>query len=431
MERYARQAYHKQETVRGVKGPTKLLELPHFDVVRGFVVDNLHCIDLGVSRQLGHLWFDSANHNQPWYLGKHTDMIDSRLRRVMPPQDVTRIPRSVTQRAYWKGSEWHWWLLLYSPVVLCGLLPTQYFKHFLLLVEGVYLLTKSSISRSDINKAYMCLSMFTRRFEVLYGKIHMTYNVHQLTHLAQTVIDWGPLPCYSAYVFEGFNQVLLRLFHGTQAVPHQIVNSFLLHKAVSAICNGTTEDPTTNAVLTYMEGQLKGYAPLKKSKKVGDNVTFLGASYVRPLSIEEKYVLEECYETECICDDAEFFTKAVVNGNIFHCINYKRKSRRKNYIVETKNNLTFELVVFAIIRFEESGNPYSVAFGRQVRLVNALVHSDAELGSLCSHVKRKEETDSVLKIVKMSDIQEKFAVFADENQQEQFYCKLPNTVERD
>ncbi len=75
--------------------------------------------------------------------------------------------------------------------------------------------------------------------------------------MAQTVIDWGPLPCYSAYIFEGFNQVLLQLFHGTQAVPHQIVNSFLLHKAVSAICNGTTEGPTTNTVLTYMEGQLK------------------------------------------------------------------------------------------------------------------------------------------------------------------------------
>ena len=63
--------------------------------------------------------------------------------------------------------------------------------------------------------------------------------------------------------------------------------------------------------------------------------------------------------------------------------------------------------------------------------MNPLVNSDAELSSLCNHVTRKKEIDFVLKIVKMSDIQEKFAVFADENQQEQFYCKLPNTVERD
>ena len=172
----------------------------------------------------------------------------------MPPQDVTHIPRSVTQRAFWKGSEWHWWLLRYTPVVFFGLLPAQYFKHLLLFVEGVYLLTKSSISRSDINKVDICLSKFTRSFEILYGKMHMKYNVHQLTHLAQTVIDWGPLPCYSAYIFEGFNQTLLRLFHGTQAVPHKIANFFLLHKAVSATCNTrATDGPNTNALLTFIK----------------------------------------------------------------------------------------------------------------------------------------------------------------------------------
>ena len=129
-----------------------------------------------------------------------------------------------------------WWLLLYSPVVLRGLLPQRYFKHLLLLVEGVYLLTKSSISSADLNKAAHCLSQFTKKFQVLYGKMHMTYNVHQLTHLVQAVIDWGPLPCYSSYIFEGFNMILLSLFHGTQAVPHQIANSFLLYKELSILC---------------------------------------------------------------------------------------------------------------------------------------------------------------------------------------------------
>ena len=93
---------------------------------------------------------------------------------------------------------------------------------------------------------------------------------------------------------------------------------------------------------------------------------------MRLLRIEQKYILEEYYETECICDDR------ICDDRI---CDDKRKSRRKNYIVGTKNNLTFELVVFAIIRFEECGNPYSVAFGHQVRLVNALVHSDAEMQS--------------------------------------------------
>ena len=214
-----------------------------YNLISHSYCDNLHCVDLGVTRQLGHLWFDSYNHNQPWYFGRHTAIIDARLRKVMPPQKVTRLPRSVTQRAHWKGSEWYLWLFLYAPVVLSGLLPTSYLKHFLLLVEGVYLLTKSSITRHEINKANQCLSTFARSFQVLYGKENVTYNVHQLTHLAQTVIDWGPLWCYSAYIFEGFNMVLLRLFHGTQAVPNQIANSFLLYRAMTGLCNSEANDP--------------------------------------------------------------------------------------------------------------------------------------------------------------------------------------------
>ena len=119
----ARKAFADDECVRGVKGPSQLRRLPHFDLVSGFVVDNIHCIDLGVARQLGHLWFDTTNHQQPWYLGNKIGVIDDRLNLINPPNEVTRYPRSVSQRAYWKGSEWHWWLLLYAPVVLFRILP--------------------------------------------------------------------------------------------------------------------------------------------------------------------------------------------------------------------------------------------------------------------------------------------------------------------
>ena len=66
-----------------------------------------------------------------------------------------------------------------------------------------FLLTKLSISRSELNKAYASLTKFVKGFQELYGDVHMIYNVHQLNHLTQTVIDWGPLLVYSTYGFEG------------------------------------------------------------------------------------------------------------------------------------------------------------------------------------------------------------------------------------
>ena len=161
------------------------------------------------------------------------------------------------------------------------------------------------------------------------------------------------------------------------------------------------------------------------------NITFLGASYSRPLTIEEKYLVEELHQRNDVENDGEFFTKAIVNGNVFHCTKYRRQSRRKNYIIGTKNYLTFELDVFVIIRFEGCDDISSIAFGRELQLSDALESFESGCGNLCSHIRKLQETSDALPIVELNTIQDKFAVIADDSEEEYFYCKLPNTVDRD
>ena len=428
----AKYAFQTQEVVNGVKGPSKLLNLPHFDTVRGFVVDNLHCVDLGVARQLGHLWFDSVNHKQLWYLGKHIPVIDAKLKSVMLPHEVTRTPRSVTQRSYWKGSEWHWWLLLYSPVILHGLLPSQYFRHLLLLVQGYFLLSKSSIQSREIERANACLSKFVEDFERLYGKSSMTYNVHQLNHLAQTVIDWGPLSGYSMYIFEGFNQMLLKLFHGSQAVPAQIANSFLLYQALDTISDDSLEYGSgCNVVLAFLNAQLNRRLSLKKARRVSDEVTLLGASYYKQLSIEEMYVVDECDALPNGVCEGEFFTKVVVRGNLFHCEKYSRDSRRKTSVVGLCDGSTVELVVFVLV--EEL---FCFAFGRALTLERLpWLYRETGYGHLCDHVSKVAQIEPALQVVDFGAINDKFAVFPSESEQGgllgSILVRLPNIIDRD
>lgn len=129
----------------------------------------------------------------------------------------------------------------------------------------ILLLSKSSIKSCEIERANACLSKFVEDFERLYGKSNMTYNVHQLSHLAQTVIDWGAPSGFSMYIFEGFNQMLLKLFHGTQAVPAQIANSFLLYQALDTISDDSLEYGSgCNVVLAFLNAQLNRRLSLKK-----------------------------------------------------------------------------------------------------------------------------------------------------------------------
>ena len=107
----------------------------------------------------------------------------------------------------------------------------------------------------------------------------MTYNVHQLTHLTKNVIDWGPLSVYSTYVFECFNLVLMKLFHGTQAVPLQIANSFLLYRSLDALSDISIEHDEKCALSFFMKTRLTGSVALKKAKMFDNTVVLLGAEH--------------------------------------------------------------------------------------------------------------------------------------------------------
>lgn len=68
-------------------------------------------------------WFDSANHEKSWYLGLRIPEFNNKLLQIKPPCEITRTPRSITERKYWKGSEWRNFLLYYSVVCLQNLMP--------------------------------------------------------------------------------------------------------------------------------------------------------------------------------------------------------------------------------------------------------------------------------------------------------------------
>lgn len=59
-------------------------------------------------------------------------------------------------------------------------------------VSAVYLLLKEQISERDFCEARALLCKFALRMGVLYGNENMSYNIHQLLHLADAVAAWGP-----------------------------------------------------------------------------------------------------------------------------------------------------------------------------------------------------------------------------------------------
>ena len=63
-------------------------------------------------------------------------------------------------------------------------------------------------------------------------KKKVKFNIHLLTHLSKSVLDWGCLWATSAFIPEWFNGQLQGLAKGTQAVVEQMATTFLMKNSV-------------------------------------------------------------------------------------------------------------------------------------------------------------------------------------------------------
>ncbi|KAH7957905.1 hypothetical protein HPB51_028110 [Rhipicephalus microplus] len=171
-----------------------------------------------------------SNVGEEYYIGapQTVAVLDQRLCSIKPHSCMPRLPRSVSLRKYWKASEWQQWLLYFSLPCLEGLLPRQYLKHFALLVKGIALLLQDTVSLSDISVSTDCLVKFVVDMQFLYGEKNMTFNVHQLLHMAQSVLNQGPLWAHSCFAFESNIGQIKQLVTSAKGAPLQIVERLMM-----------------------------------------------------------------------------------------------------------------------------------------------------------------------------------------------------------
>ena len=331
---YAIKANDTGEPVKGVKGISVIEGFRTFDTVQGFTPEYMHSVCLGVMRQLANLWVDTQNRVSDFYIGRRRAELDDRLTSISPPCEISRAPRSLKERKFWKASEWRAFMF-YGLVILRGILPEAYLKHFFLFVYGVYSLMGDKIAHSKVDMAESCLKKFVRQMEALYGLSSCTFNVHQMTHLANGVRNCGPLWATSAFMFEANNHVLLKMFHGTQHVPRQISETFMLARRVHAIASRYFSDDANPAVVSTFE-KLAGNVPQKNVRVLEDNVTGLGSGKPATLTASQVLAVMQLTNLPVHNRSAIVFHRFVANHQFYTSESYQRSTRHHNYAVRVE-----------------------------------------------------------------------------------------------
>ncbi|KAF4525755.1 hypothetical protein B566_EDAN002016 [Ephemera danica] len=208
-----------KDALLGITTASPLINLTSFSMVWGFCPDFPHMIPLGIVRRMLECWLRDVG--KPYYIGTG--------------KQLERDPVPLTMRRVMKSKELENFLLYFSVPVLQGYLPDQYFKHWKLLVEGVSIFLQDVITPTEINTAELSLLEYVCKVEKYYGKFEMTYNVHQLLHLAESVRRFGPIWSHTSYPFESALGTLKKLLKTSKGVPQQIVRNIEMNRATTLI----------------------------------------------------------------------------------------------------------------------------------------------------------------------------------------------------
>ncbi|XP_077551275.1 uncharacterized protein LOC144164922 [Haemaphysalis longicornis] len=420
VQRDAKLAMQLDTPVNCVKGPSPLTNLPYLDLVWCYTVEYMHCVLLGVVRQFTEYWVDSVNSDEDYYIGQPSTLqaVSKRLLRIRPPHHITRLPRTLRVRCFWKAHEWRNWLLFYCLPCCWGILPPVYLKHFAFLSEAIFILLQDELSHAAITHADRLLQEFVGRAARLYGDHCMTFNVHQLTHLAQAARKYGPLWAHSAFTFESGNGRIVKLVTAANGVKEQIVERVVMHQELQLLLSLASFPPSVKQLCQ----DFLGCPRLEKAYHVGGACMFGRPKRVLSLSSMEAASVNSLVGD--VHDVQEHFRFAYA-GTVFHSKEYKRSGKRDSAVFGAHDG-----GCFVIKRVLEVTDARSTANGEAILLCGKVVreYTHADLPDHISNCFLSRSQPVIA--LKLSAIA-KPCVFVSFGDREDFICTVPNFIERD
>ena len=205
--------------------------MPYFDIVRCHLIDPMHNLFLGTSKRIFTIWKerDYLNHSMCNKLQAHVDSIN-------PPANIGRIPSKISAGfAGFTAEQWMLWTILYSPVVLQDLLPSEHYTLWCFFSRACALLCRTHIHEAEVDKADELLLSFCTGFEQLYGHEACTPNLHLHCHLKECILDAGPLYSFWCFSFERYNGILEKMQKSWNAPEVQLIHKFSNLQMLAAI----------------------------------------------------------------------------------------------------------------------------------------------------------------------------------------------------
>ncbi|XP_055845561.1 uncharacterized protein LOC129911712 [Episyrphus balteatus] len=206
-----------------IQSPSPLESLP-IDMINNFPLDYMHLICLGIMKKLLLLWIKNGSlktNLSSKNIEKISDLLVSML--TFMPCEFNRTVRRLDVISIWKATEFRTFLLYLGPIVLKNEIHQDLYENFMQLHCAVSICL-SEKSSNFINIAQILFKSFIQGFAKIYGSENISYNIHNLYHIADDVKFHGPLDNISAFKYENCLQYLKHIIRSENRTLEQIAN---------------------------------------------------------------------------------------------------------------------------------------------------------------------------------------------------------------
>ncbi|XP_058987390.1 uncharacterized protein LOC131806751 [Musca domestica] len=215
------QAYHIQQ----FRSETHPLELCNIKMVTQFPLDTMHLIDLGVFKKMLRLILQNKHTKSKLNVAE----INELNRKILyiakyTPKEFARKGRLFDEVCRWKAKEFRQVVLYTGIIIFKNILHEDLYTHFLLLHTAYRMVSCPSNCHKNLQCVQQLMEAFVADFALIYGSDKISYNVHNLLHLAKCVENFGNVENFSSYKYENFLQTLKKDCRKPSYISQQLNN---------------------------------------------------------------------------------------------------------------------------------------------------------------------------------------------------------------
>ncbi|CAF1047396.1 unnamed protein product, partial [Brachionus calyciflorus] len=168
----------------GIRDRCILSELKCFHPIRNTLIDSMHSISNGVIKLMFTYWFEKPGSNS-YSLSSSMELIDERIKSLKVPSFACNKIRSIFTWKLWKSNEYLNFVLISSLII--------FYEYFL----------------RDLN--------------ILYDPLIMKSGIHELIHISDMIMDFGPTNASNCYPFEEINRKIVQLIKGQNLIGEEFI----------------------------------------------------------------------------------------------------------------------------------------------------------------------------------------------------------------